>query len=66
MTRQASRSKSTGLGKVGPAGSITKSEAVPRTMADGVDQPADRNAYILSQFEIEMGPQHFGAVKSSH
>ena len=31
-----------------------------------MDQPADGVAYIQSQFGIEMGPQHFSAVKSAH
>src|SRR5947209_2219838 len=47
-------------------GKITKSEAVRRALADGVDQPADGVAYIKDNFGLEMGPQHFSAVKSAH
>jgi hypothetical protein len=47
-------------------GRITKSEAVRRALADGVDQPADGVAYIRDNFGLEMGPQHFSAVKSAH
>ncbi len=46
-------------------GKITKSEAVRRTLADGVDQPADGVAYIRDNFGLEIGPQHFSAVKST-
>jgi hypothetical protein len=68
MARKASKSKSkaTGLGNEGPPGAISKSEAVRRALADGMGQPADGVAYIQSQFGIEMGPQHFSAVKSAH
>ena len=65
MARKASKTRST-LGNEGPPGAISKSEAVRRALADGVDQPVDGVAYILSQFGIEMGPQHFSAVKSAH
>jgi hypothetical protein len=68
MAKKAAKKKSkpAGLGNEGPPGAISKSEAVRRALADGVDQPADGVAYILSQFGIEMGPQHFSAVKSAH
>src|SRR4051794_11734926 len=45
--------------------SITKSEAVRRALADGVDQPADGVAYIKDNFGLEIGPQHFSAVKAT-
>lgn len=68
MAKKAAKTKpkAAGLGNEGPPGAISKSEAVRRALADGVDQPADGVAYILSQFGIEMGPQHFSAVKSVH
>ena len=68
MAKKAAKKKSkpAGLGNEGPPGAISKSEAVRRALADGVDQPVDGVAYILSQFGIEMGPQHFSAVKSVH
>lgn len=46
--------------------SISKSEAVRRALSDGVDQPADGVAYIRDNFGLEIGPQHFSAVKSTH
>src|SRR5947208_3486632 len=46
-------------------GRITKSEAVRRALADGVDQPADGVAYIRDNFGLEIGPQHFSAVKAT-
>jgi hypothetical protein len=64
--KAAKKTKPAGLGNEGPPGAISKSEAVRRALADGVDQPADGVAYILSKFGIEMGPQHFSAVKSAH
>lgn len=45
---------------------MTKSEAVRRALADGVDHPADGVAYVKSHFGLEIGPQHFSAVKSNH
>jgi hypothetical protein len=45
-------------------GKITKSEAVRRALADGVDQPADGVAYIKDNFGLEIGPGHFSAVKA--
>lgn len=68
MAKKAAKKKSkpAGLGNEVPPGAISKSEAVRRALADGVDQPADGVAYILSQFGIEMGSQHFSAVKSAH
>src|SRR5947209_18599369 len=47
-------------------GKVTKSEAVRRALADGVDQPADGVAYVRDNFGLEIGPQHFSAVKSAH
>jgi hypothetical protein len=44
---------------------INKSEAVRRALADGVLQPIEGVAYIKSHFGIEIGPQHFSAVKSN-
>ena len=55
MVRKASNSRST-LGNEGPPGSISRSEAVRRAMADGVDRPACGVAYLQCQFGIEMGP----------
>jgi hypothetical protein len=46
-------------------GKITKSEAVRRALADGVDQPADGVAYIRDNFGVEISPTHFSAVKST-
>jgi hypothetical protein len=47
-------------------GTITnKSEAVRRTLAAGIVQPMEGVAYIKSRFGIEIGPQHFSAVKSN-
>jgi hypothetical protein len=46
-------------------GRINKSEAVRRALADGVVQPIEGVAYIKSHFGIEIGPQHFSAVKSN-
>lgn len=46
-------------------GKITKSEAVRRALADGVDQPADGVAYIRDNFGLEISPTHFSAVKST-
>jgi hypothetical protein len=45
---------------------INKSEAVRRALADGVVQPIEGVAYIKSHFGIEIGPQHFSAVKSTY
>jgi hypothetical protein len=45
---------------------INKSEAVRRALADGVVQPIEGVAYIQSHFGIEIGPQHFSAVKSTY
>jgi hypothetical protein len=47
-------------------GKITKSEAVRRALADGVDQPADGVAYVRDNFGLELSPTHFSAVKSTH
>ncbi len=67
MAKKAAKtSKAAGLGNEGPPGAISKSEAVRRALAEGIDQPADGVAYIKSQFGIEMGPPHFSAVKSAH
>jgi hypothetical protein len=46
-------------------GKITKTEAVRRALADGVDQPADGVAYIRDNFGLEISPTHFSAVKST-
>jgi hypothetical protein len=46
--------------------SINKSEAVRRALADGVVQPIEGVTYIKSHFGIEIGPQHFSAVKSTY
>jgi hypothetical protein len=45
---------------------ISKSEAVRRAVDDGADQPLDGVAYIKSHFGLEIGPQHFSAVKSGY
>jgi hypothetical protein len=37
MARKAPKSKTNGFGDEGPPGSISKSEAVRRALADGVD-----------------------------
>ena len=52
-------------GNEGAHGKITKSEAVRRALADGVDQPADGVAYIRDNFGLEISPTHFSAVKST-
>src|SRR5882762_7309855 len=45
-------------------GKITKSEAVRRALADGVDQPTEGVAYIKDNFGLEISPGHFSAVKA--
>ncbi len=58
MARKASKTKAAGFGIEGPPGQISKSEAVRRSLADGVDQPADGVAYIKgpSKNKFQAGP----------
>jgi len=44
---------------------ISKSEAVRQALANGHEQPADGVKFILEQFGLEIGPQHFSAVKAT-
>jgi len=43
---------------------ITKSEAVRRAVAEGVDKPTDAVAFIKERFGVEISAQHFSSIKS--
>src|SRR4051794_355865 len=71
MAKKSSKPKTEQPEETEPQGSvshgkISKSEAVRRALADGADQPIAGVAYIKSHFGLDMKPQHFSAVKSSH
>jgi hypothetical protein len=54
------------MGKKNEAASeetITKSDAVRRALADGVDSPSDGVAYIKSKFGLDITNQQFSTVK---
>src|SRR5262245_7829720 len=65
MVRKASKSRPTGVETAAGRETITKSEAVRRALADGAEQPSAGVAYIKSRFGLEIGPQHFSAVKAA-
>jgi hypothetical protein len=46
-----------------PAEQITKTEAVKRALADGVDKPVEGVEYVRSKFGIEMTNQGFSTAK---
>jgi len=48
----------------GSAEKITKSEAVRRAVAEGVDKPTEAVAFIKERFGVEITPQHFSSIKS--
>ena len=43
---------------------ITKSEAVRRAVAEGVDKPQEGSAFIKEKFGLQVTPQHFSTYKS--
>ncbi|MDB5351779.1 MAG: hypothetical protein JWN86_3026 [Planctomycetota bacterium] len=71
MARKASRSASESQEMSEPQGGqeghgkLTKSEAIRRALADGVEQPVAGVAYIRSHFGIVITPRHFSAVKAT-
>lgn len=66
MARKATKPKPETEPEVsaGAHGRITKSEAARRAIAAGYDKPQEAVAYILGQFGIEMGAQHFSSIKT--
>lgn len=47
-----------------PDGTVTKTEAVKRALADGVTKPQDGVEYVREKFGLEMTAQAFSATKS--
>ena len=44
---------------------ITKSDAVRRALAAGIEGPQEGTAWIQKEFGIELSPSHFSAVKAT-
>jgi len=47
-----------------PAEKITKSEAVRRAIAEGVDKPQEAVAFIKERYGVDISAQHFSSIKS--
>ena len=48
----------------GNEGSISKTEAIRRALAEGYESPEAGTDYILKTFGLEIGRQHFSSTKS--
>jgi hypothetical protein len=67
MARKSSRAASKNAESESPdagEGKITKTAAVKAALAEGIESPEEGVDFIQKRFGIEIGRQHFSAVKS--